>query len=103
MDYLMTHPEKYWHKANKKYCCHPDCGFVGSFEIGKAKYDFYIYDDLHGPEVCLRYGPNPEDYRSPGSLFSFLTNSLHNELYHKAVDLLAVRGFLTYTRNKETS
>jgi hypothetical protein len=103
----MTHPEKYWHEANEEHCCHPDCAFVGSFESDNdqmcQRYDFYIYDDLHGPEVCLRFGPKAQDYRSPGSLLHFLTNSDHNRLYHKAIDLLAIRGFLTYTLNKETS
>ena len=99
----MTHPEKYWPEANEEHCCHPDCGFVGQFQTAKEKYDFYVFDN-HGPDdqqVCLRYGPNPEDYYSPGSLLSFLTSTMYVEKFKGAVDLLAGRGFLTYVLSKE--
>jgi hypothetical protein len=66
-------------------CNHgPEC-YVGTYmESPKDKgQDVYLYFGSIGVEVCLRYGPNVEEYASPGEVTRFLmseTGTYHYEL-----------------------
>jgi len=64
----------------KDECNHGKKCYVGSkkyqaWSIGELedyKIDVYIFTDSQGQQVCIRYGDEPHEYVSPGSVCSFL-------------------------------
>ena len=56
-------------------------------------YDVYIFHSENYQEVCLRYGNEPHEYISPGTLIDFI-RAASNKMphYYKAMQLILSRG-----------
>lgn len=90
------------------HCEHPPESFVCSFTIVRpfkpqvigasleykvSHYDLYLYPtELHGVDVCIRYGNECSEYISPGSLFQFLLTTGYTQgraaEYEKAANII---------------
>jgi len=80
-------------------CGHVERGdiYVGSFEhihyaaeCKVEQYDVYLYEDVMGLEVCLRFGSKCHEYLSTGPICQLFQG--RDSLYHKAVKLLIDKG-----------
>lgn len=89
-----------------------DCGhngYVGSFYLWKKGmqreyYDVYIFDvkpfaEDERQEVCIRYGDEPSEYISPGSVTEFISRKLCGEPHDSAIDLLKLKGKFVWSFN----
>ena len=107
MEVFDMHKNKYW----TDHCHHPEDSYVGSgdyiFKNGsdfvEVQIDVYAYQTSLGTDICIRFGPNPEDYASPGSVRQVVAFATHpkDTRYRHVVDLLNHFGKFTYVINKE--
>lgn len=87
-------------------CEHGDDEYVCSFECADhptktvKKFDLYLFqDDLHGVEVCIRYGNKGHEYASPGDVGSFLMSAAswpQNQEYRIAAMILKECGLFDW-------
>ncbi len=62
-------------------------------------YDVYVFADKHfGHEVCIRYGNEPSEYLSPGTIDMMVRST--REIYRKTMSLIEEQGFFVYKRRK---
>jgi len=96
----------------KDHCNHGPTEYIASFSVIKnrqgvlseEKFDLYLFEggDI-GQEVCIRYGDNPEQYISPGTLADFIQSacSLHtgqsSSEYWMAYQILRDLGQFNWT------
>lgn len=66
------------------HCGHEEHEYVCSFQLNNLesghlvskRYDLYVIaDSHHGNAICLRDGPEPQDYASPGGLIRFCASA----------------------------
>lgn len=90
-------------------CGHEDGSYICSFELyvnrGKKpcvdKYDLYIFPQKHYlQEVCLRFGAQPQEYASPGSVGDFLSRGLNHRPYELAIRILLNFGRVTWQKKE---
>lgn len=90
-------------------CKHMPEAYVASFECLRSsklpveQFDLYVFDNLRGQEVCMRYGAEPDKYCSPGPLHCVFGLAEHDERYLKATRILIDRGMLRWKKKKDKS
>lgn len=85
-------------------CCDHE-GYILSFYVYQPingivdhkEYDLYLFDNNR---VCLRYGNNPEEYLSIGTLVDMIKRSHTDFVYQEAVTSLLSVGKIQFTPNK---
>lgn len=85
-------------------CGHGIDTFIGTFKVFGGEdsikyYDLYVFpSDLHGMEVCIRYGNEGYEYISPGSIMEFCRiggNGNRHKVYEEGVLFLSNRIKIT--------
>lgn len=79
-------------------------GTVSNYGIGGVyKVDVYVFPEKHrGHNICIRFGNEPSEYYSPGSIDTLAMGiQAGMEVYKIALQLILFKGKFIWTRNKE--
>lgn len=75
------------------HCGHKDHEFIGTVVVHNSKrklqeYDVYVYANSRtGHGICIRYGEEPSEYLSPGTVIN-LARAKSSEVYYDALSLI---------------
>jgi hypothetical protein len=85
-------------KTWKDGCNHPDDSYVASFECENEKFDLYVFSEIFSNRlshrVCIRFGDEPSQYYSLGSLNMFIQGTRCNadRFMSDALEILLAKG-----------
>jgi hypothetical protein len=85
-------PKPHW----PNHCLHKEDTFVGTFTTTKGNpIDIWMfYDPYDGPELCLRFGEEDNEYYSPGSVRQLYQSASQwlGSIYHESAKFLTAHG-----------
>jgi len=90
------------------HCGHGSKEYLGALDYPERKpelhfirLELYIYEDTLGQELCCRYGNEPHEYLSPGSIMEVLICDIKTAKRRAIIDFLKAKGRVTWKQKEK--